>query len=119
MLCSAHPTAPHTEKLSKLRTACNSGMSETITLGIYTYSFQSGGFELSDIGTHSIYFYSYRCINSMKFIKDKRIKLYLTGREYIYICLPDAAPIDQIDLLAQIYKRLRDGMNGLSLEPKV
>ena len=94
-------------------------MSETITLGIYTYSFHSGGFELSDIGTSVIYFYPYRCINSMKFNKEKRIKLYLTSREYIYICLPDAASSDQIELLAQIYKRLRDGMNGLPLEPKV
>lgn len=85
-------------------------MSETITLGNFTYSFHVGGFELSQADTTSIYFYPYRYISCVKFSKGNRVKLYLRSREYIYICLPESG--DRA-ILEQIYKALLFRMNGV------
>jgi hypothetical protein len=84
-------------------------MSESITLGTFTYSFHAGGFELTDADTASVYFYPYRYISCVKFSKGKRVKIYLRGREYIYICLPESEPVGS---LVQIYKALLFWMNG-------
>ena len=87
-------------------------MSESITLGTFTYSFHAGGFELTDADTASVYFYPYRYISCVKFSKGKRVKIYLRGREYIYICLPESEPVGSREILVQIYKALLFWMNG-------
>lgn len=84
-------------------------MSESITLGTFTYSFHAGGFELSQTDTTSIYFYPYRYISCVKFSKGKRVKIYLRSREHIYICLPESG---DREILEQIYKALLFWMNG-------